>query len=56
MESPGIPIRRPRGIHASGREVFELVPLNDDYPTMRSDTEPLLIVGTIVEQRQRRRR
>jgi SOS-response transcriptional repressor LexA len=47
---------RPRGIDASGREVFELVPLNDDYPTMRSDTEPLLIVGTMVEHRKRRRR
>jgi hypothetical protein len=50
------PIRRPRGIDASGREVFELVPLKDDDPTMRSDTEPLMIVGTIVEQRKRRRR
>ena len=47
---------RPRGIDASGREVFELVPLNDDYPTIRSDTEPLLIVGTMVEHRKRRRR
>jgi SOS-response transcriptional repressor LexA len=47
---------RPRGIDASGREVFELVPLNDDYPTMRSDTERLLIVGTMVEHRRLRRR
>jgi len=36
--------------------VFELAPPNDDYPTMRSDTEPLLLVGSIVEQRKRRRR
>lgn len=47
---------RPRGIGPDGREVFELVPLNDDYPTMRSDMEPLVIVGTMVEHRKRRRR
>lgn len=44
---------RPRGIDAQGNEVFELVPLNDDYPTLRSDTERLTIIGVVTEVRQR---
>lgn len=47
---------RPRGVDANGQEVFELVPLNDDYPTMRSDQEPARIVGTMIEHRKYRRR
>lgn len=47
---------RPRGMDASGKLVFELVPLNDDYPTMRSDISPINIVGTMVEHRKYRRR
>ncbi|WP_348995941.1 XRE family transcriptional regulator [Achromobacter sp. HNDS-1] len=47
---------RPRGIDTNGREVFELVPLNDDYPTLYSDREPLLIIGTMVELRKYFRR
>ena len=47
---------RPRGIDAQGRLVFELVPLNDDYPTIRSDVTPAHIVGTMVEHRKYRRR
>ncbi|AOG21647.1 LexA family protein [Acidovorax sp. RAC01] len=46
---------RPRGMDASGNLVFELVPLNDDYPTLRSDIEPIRIVGTMVEHRKYRR-
>jgi len=46
---------RPRGMDASGNMVFELVPLNDDYPTLRSDIEPIRIVGTMVEHRKYRR-
>lgn len=46
---------RPRGMDASGNMVFELVPLNDDYPTLRSDVEPIRIVGTMVEHRKYRR-
>jgi len=47
---------RPRGMDANGNVVFELVPLNEDYPTMRSDVAPIRIVGTMVEHRKYRRR
>lgn len=47
---------RPRGTSVTGQEVFELAPLNDDYPTMRSDTEQLTIIGVMVEHRRYRRR
>jgi SOS-response transcriptional repressor LexA len=46
---------RPRGIDATGNTVFELVPLNDDYPTLRSDLEHLLVIGVVVELRQKMR-
>lgn len=46
---------RPRGIDAQGNMIFELVPLNPDYPTMRSDTEHLQVIGTMVEHRKKRR-
>ena len=47
---------RPRSVNQSGEMVFELVPLNDDYPTIRSDVTPVTIVGTMVEHRKYRRR
>lgn len=47
---------RPRGVNEFGGEVFELVPLNEDYATMRSDVQPIRIVGTMVEHRKYRRR
>ncbi|MFQ2071148.1 LexA family protein [Aeromonas veronii] len=47
---------RPRGIDESGQEVFELVPLNDDYPTMHSDRQHIQIIGVMVEHRSFRRR
>lgn len=47
---------RPRGINERGDMVFELVPLNEDYPSMRSDVTPIRIVGTMVEHRTYRRR
>lgn len=48
---------RPRGRDELGNEVFELVPLNDDYPTLRSDRDgPMRIIGTMVEHRRFRRR
>ena len=46
---------RPRGMDAHGNIIFELVPLNDDYPTLRSDVQPVRIVGTMVEHRKYRR-
>lgn len=47
---------RPRGMDEQGREVFELVPLNPDYPTMRSDRQPVQIIGVMVEHRRYRKR
>ena len=38
-----------RGIDEQGNEIFELVPLNSDYPSMRSDQMHLVIIGTAVE-------
>lgn len=43
---------RPRTIDVLGNEIFELVPLNDDYPTMRSSEQPIEIIGTMVEHRR----
>lgn len=47
---------RPRGIDGSGNMVFELVPLNDDYATLRSDTEHLTVIGVMTEHRKKYRR
>lgn len=47
---------RLRSINDHGTEVFELVPLNPDYPSIRSDVTPITIVGTMVEVRKYRRR
>ena len=47
---------RPRGSKEDGSELFELKPLNDDYPTISSDREPIRIIGTMVEHRRRRKR
>lgn len=47
---------RPRGINERGDSIFELVPLNEDYPSIRSDTQPIHIVGTMVEHRKYRRK
>lgn len=47
---------RLRSINDQGDEVFELVPLNPDYPSIRSDVTPITIVGTMVEVRKYRRR
>lgn len=43
-------------IGEKGQDVFELVPLNPDYPTLRSDESHLEIVGTMVECRKSFRR
>lgn len=47
---------RPRGVNEQGQQVFELVPLNEDYPAMRSDYTPIRIIGTMVEHRRYRKR
>ncbi len=46
---------RPRGINEAGQDVFELVPLNEDYAPMRSDLQTILIIGTMVEHTRYRR-
>jgi SOS-response transcriptional repressor LexA len=46
---------RPRGIGNGGNEIFELVPLNNDYATIHSDREKVIIIGTMVEHRKYRK-
>ncbi|CAB3870684.1 LexA family protein [Achromobacter deleyi] len=43
---------RPRGLDANGNDVFELVPLNEDFPSFFSDRQELVIIGTMVEHRR----
>lgn len=47
---------RVRGITETGSEVFELVPLNNNYPVMRSDEHHLVVIGTMIEHRRKFRR
>jgi SOS-response transcriptional repressor LexA len=47
---------RVRGIDPSGSEIFELVPLNDNYPVLRSDEQHLIVIGTMIEHRRKFRR
>jgi SOS-response transcriptional repressor LexA len=48
---------RLRGTDANGGEIFELIPLNvDEFDSVRSDMEPLEVIGTMVEHRRYRRR
>ncbi len=47
---------RPRTVDAAGNMVFELVPLNEDFPSMRSDVVTIRIVGTMVEHRKYRKK
>jgi len=36
-----------------GEEVFELIPLNQDHPVMRSDNYGLSVIGTLLELRRK---
>lgn len=47
---------RARGITDSGEEIFELVPLNEDYAIRNSAKENIHIVGVVVEHRRIMRR
>jgi SOS-response transcriptional repressor LexA len=47
---------RVAGRNERGQEVFELHPLNPIYAVMRSDRQPLAIVGTMIEHRRYRKR
>ncbi|UCM49373.1 LexA family protein [Aeromonas caviae] len=42
---------RPRGIDEYGCDMFELVPLNEDYPTMFSDRQLITVIGVMIEHR-----
>lgn len=47
---------RPRGLAKDGSPIFELVPLNDDWPVVTVDkSNPARIIGTMVEHRRYRR-
>ncbi len=47
---------RPTGIGLYGVDSFELTPLNNDYPSVKSTEIPLKILGTMVEHRIYRRK
>jgi len=47
---------RPRGVNERGDLVFELVPINEDYPSIRSDHVHVRIIGVMVECRKLRKR
>jgi len=47
---------RPRGTDEAGNMIFELVPLNDDYPTLNSQRDHMHVIGVMVEHRKYRRR
>ena len=47
---------RPTYIDPMGCQHFELVPLNDDYPVINSDHQPLTIIGVMIEHRIYRRK
>lgn len=48
---------RLRGIdRETGAEQFDLIPLNEDYPTLHADERTAQIVGVMVEHRRYRRR
>jgi len=47
---------RLRGVDDHGDPVIELVPLNPDFPSYRSDQVPITIIGTMVEHRKYRRK
>lgn len=47
---------RQRGSDSAGNDIFELVPLNDDYPILRSDEVQLAVIGVMAEHRRKTRR
>ncbi|TCK39678.1 peptidase S24-like protein [Paraburkholderia sp. BL8N3] len=47
---------RPRGTDEHGNFVFELVPLNDDFPTLHSERDHLHVIGVMMEHRKYRKR
>ncbi|WP_257469448.1 LexA family protein [Pantoea allii] len=47
---------RARGVNQEGNDIFELVPLNDDFAIRSSDKEKINIIGVLVEHRRLMRR
>lgn len=47
---------RPTYTDMKGVQHFELVPLNDDYPVINCDTQPVEIIGVMIEHRIYRRK
>ncbi|MFW0766500.1 LexA family protein [Trabulsiella odontotermitis] len=47
---------RPTYTDAQGAQHFELLPLNDDFPKINSEMQPLKIIGVMVEHRIYRRK
>lgn len=44
---------RERGVTEEGKVLFELVPLNDDYPVIESEKEQCVVTGVLVEHRRK---
>ncbi len=44
-----------RGKNTAENIIFDLTPLNDDYPTIKSDIENLKIIGVLIEHRKKYR-
>lgn len=47
---------RVRGVDDRGNQIFELVPLNEDFETLYSDQQRLAVIGVMVEHRKKYRR
>ena len=47
---------RPKTNDRNGNLIFELVPLNEDFPVCRSDITPITIIGVMVEYRKYRKK
>jgi len=45
---------RPRGKGADGKDIYVLTPLNEDYPSTRSDVVSITLIGVVVEWRRYR--
>lgn len=47
---------KPRGYTETGAEVFDLEPINPDYPILKSNVQSIRIIGTVLEQHKKLRR
>jgi len=45
---------RPRGKGADGKDIYVLTPLNEDYPSTRSDVVSIALIGVVIEWRRYR--